>query len=129
MITVLVVDDEEKIRDVIVSYMKNEGFPYIAKRISTPLLDMKWVTERIANGQLDARVRIDGKNELADLGTSLNELAQQLQMQEQLRKTMTEEIAHELRTPLTKFNKVICGHLKMGYGSQPQNVFIPVTKK
>ncbi|SEC05944.1 ATP-binding protein [Paenibacillus sp. GP183] len=76
------------------------GF-YVANRISKPLVDMKQAAERMSDGQLDARVKIEGKNELAELGNSLNELAKQLHKQEQLRVTMTEDIAHELRTPLT----------------------------
>ncbi|UUZ83605.1 HAMP domain-containing protein [Paenibacillus sp. P26] len=75
------------------------GF-YIAKQISKPLIDMKQVAERMSGGQLDTRVAVSGKDELAELGTSLNELAAQLHKQEQLRVTMTEDIAHELRTPL-----------------------------
>ncbi len=75
------------------------GF-YIAKRISRPLVDMKQAAERMSDGQLDTRVMIGGNDELAELGTSLNELAAQLHKQEQLRITMTEDIAHELRTPL-----------------------------
>jgi two-component system sensor histidine kinase BaeS len=73
---------------------------YIAKRISRPLVDMKQAAERMSDGQLDTRVVIGGNDELAELGTSLNELAAQLHKQEQLRVTMTEDIAHELRTPL-----------------------------
>jgi signal transduction histidine kinase len=75
------------------------GF-YVAKRISKPLVEMKQAAERMSDGQLNARVKIGGKDELAELGTSLNELAEQLHKQEQLRVTMTEDIAHELRTPL-----------------------------
>lgn len=75
------------------------GF-YIAKRISRPLVDMKQAAERMSDGHLDTRVAISGNDELAELGTSLNELAAQLHKQEQLRVTMTEDIAHELRTPL-----------------------------
>ncbi|MBP1989657.1 sensor histidine kinase [Paenibacillus eucommiae] len=75
------------------------GF-YVAKRISKPLVDMKQAAERMSDGQLDARVKISGRDELAELATSLNDLAKQLHDQEQLRVTMTEDIAHELRTPL-----------------------------
>lgn len=73
---------------------------YIAKRISKPLVVMKQAAEQMADGQLNARVAVAGKDELAELGASLNELAEQLQKQELLRTTMTEDIAHELRTPL-----------------------------
>ncbi|MCQ6559840.1 sensor histidine kinase [Paenibacillus mendelii] len=73
---------------------------YVAKRITKPLVDMKQAAEQMSDGQLDVRVSIGGGDELAELGTSLNELAGQLHRQEQLRITMTEDIAHELRTPL-----------------------------
>lgn len=73
---------------------------YIAKQISKPLVNMKRVAERMTSGQLQAKVQVKGQDELADLGNSLNKLAEQLHKQEQLRVTMTEDIAHELRTPL-----------------------------
>ncbi|MBE1445864.1 sensor histidine kinase [Paenibacillus sp. OAS669] len=73
---------------------------FVAKRITAPLIQMKSVAERIAQGELTSRTEINGKDELADLGHSLNYLAEQLLLQEQLRKTMTADVAHELRTPL-----------------------------
>ncbi|MDF2815432.1 MAG: two-component system sensor histidine kinase [Paenibacillus sp.] len=73
---------------------------YVAKRISAPLIQMKQVAEQMTNGQLNSRITIQGQDELAELGTSLNELAAQLHKQEELRIIMTEDIAHELRTPL-----------------------------
>ncbi|MFS0725678.1 sensor histidine kinase [Paenibacillus sp. 1P07SE] len=74
---------------------------YVAKRISSPLVHMKHVAEQMTVGDWHARVSLAGKDELAELGASINTLAAQLKHQEQLRVTMTENIAHELRTPLT----------------------------
>ncbi|MCY9693379.1 sensor histidine kinase [Paenibacillus alginolyticus] len=74
---------------------------YVAKKITAPLLEMKKVSELMAQGHLEARTKLKGKDELTDLGNSLNFLAEQLQKQEHLRKIMTSDIAHELRTPLT----------------------------
>ncbi|OPH57855.1 two-component sensor histidine kinase [Paenibacillus ferrarius] len=73
---------------------------FVAKRITAPLIQMKKVAERMANGELEARTTVKGNDEIADLGGSLNHLAEQLMQQEQLRKTMTADVAHELRTPL-----------------------------
>lgn len=73
---------------------------YIAKRVSAPLITMKHVAEKMTHGHLESRSNIKGNDELADLGASLNRLAEQLQNQEHLRKIMTQDIAHELRTPL-----------------------------
>lgn len=75
------------------------GF-YVARRISEPLVHMKRIAERMSSGQWHSRVHVRGEDELAQLGASLNSLADQLHQQEQLRVTMTEDIAHELRTPL-----------------------------
>ncbi|GAB6931054.1 hypothetical protein JCM10914A_50370 [Paenibacillus sp. JCM 10914] len=74
---------------------------YVARRISKPLVHMKETAESITQGDRDVRVTISGKDEIAALGASLNELTLQLQKQEQLRRNMTQDIAHELRTPLT----------------------------
>ncbi|SEP15789.1 cell wall metabolism sensor histidine kinase WalK [Paenibacillus sp. OV219] len=73
----------------------------VAKRITAPLVQMKKAAERMAKGELTSRTYVEGKDEIADLGNSLNHLAEQLQLQEQLRKTLTADVAHELRTPLT----------------------------
>ncbi|AJY73504.1 sensor histidine kinase [Paenibacillus beijingensis] len=73
---------------------------YIAKRVSAPLEQMKVAAELMTQGKLDNRIFIAGRNELSDLGKALNHLAEQLQRQEKLRITMTQDIAHELRTPL-----------------------------
>lgn len=73
---------------------------FVAKRITSPLIHMKKIAEQMARGNLHVRTSIHGDDELTDLGHSLNYLAEQLQHQENLRKTMTADVAHELRTPL-----------------------------
>ncbi|WP_248928344.1 sensor histidine kinase [Paenibacillus hamazuiensis] len=73
---------------------------FVAKRITSPLIEMKAVAERMAKGELTSRTEVTGRDEIADLGNSLNYLAEQLMLQEQLRKTMTADVAHELRTPI-----------------------------
>ncbi|BBH20288.1 hypothetical protein Back11_16330 [Paenibacillus baekrokdamisoli] len=72
----------------------------VAKKVTSPLIHMKRIAERMAGGELTARTALKGTDELSQLGASLNYLAEQLQSQEQLRKTMTADVAHELRTPL-----------------------------
>ncbi|WP_409346816.1 sensor histidine kinase [Paenibacillus sp. MBLB4367] len=73
---------------------------YFAKRLTSPLSEMKHTAERMTQGKLDVRTGVAGNDELAELGKALNHLASQLEEQEQLRVAMTQDIAHELRTPL-----------------------------
>lgn len=82
---------------------------YIAKKISSPLVKMKNITLVMARGKRDARLPLKGtpKDEVDQLAASINHLAEQLEQQEQLRVTMTENIAHELRTPLTTLNSFL----------------------
>ncbi|ULL14077.1 sensor histidine kinase [Paenibacillus sp. H1-7] len=73
---------------------------YVAKRLTSPLLEMKSAAVSMAGGDLRIRTKLHGNDEISDLGQSLNHLAEQLEKQEQLRKMMTADVAHELRTPL-----------------------------
>lgn len=73
---------------------------FVAKGLSTPLIQMRNAAEKMAKGDLGVRTETLGNDELNDLGVSLNQLASQLQRQETARKNMTSDIAHELRTPL-----------------------------
>lgn len=75
---------------------------YLARRISRPLVRMKQAALMMSEGELSARSPSNTTHdEMADLGNALNTLAEQLQKQQELRLSMTENIAHELRTPLT----------------------------
>lgn len=54
----------------------------------------------LAKGDLSHRVQVKGKDELATLGRTFNQMAESLQLAEKSRRAMTADIAHELRTPL-----------------------------
>jgi signal transduction histidine kinase len=57
--------------------------------------------ERIANGELDARVAPDGRDEIARLAVSVNTMADALSARLEAERRVTADIAHELRTPVT----------------------------
>jgi len=56
--------------------------------------------ERIANGDLDARVRPDGRDEIARLSAAVNTMADALGARLEAERRVTADIAHELRTPV-----------------------------
>ncbi|UOF92044.1 ATP-binding protein [Fodinisporobacter ferrooxydans] len=73
----------------------------IARGISAPLIEIKKVAIRLRDGDLNQRVPILTRDdEVAQVGQSINHLADTLEQQQQLRKFLTADIAHELRTPL-----------------------------
>lgn len=74
---------------------------FIAKRIAKPIVDMSDAALAVTKGDLSVRVALpQGKDELSGLVQTFNNLVQNLQRQEELRKRLTSDIAHELRTPL-----------------------------
>ena len=82
----------------------------IARRTTRPILELRRHTERVAHGDLDARVAVRGDDELADLGRAFNEMTAELkESRAQLVRVekdaawreMARQVAHEIKNPLT----------------------------
>lgn len=74
---------------------------FLIRRVLRPLSQMHAITRKVAAGDFSARVEVSSQDEVGELGTAFNRMADSLQQLEQLRKTMVADVAHELRTPLT----------------------------
>jgi two-component system sensor histidine kinase MtrB len=66
------------------------------------------VAERLAAGELQERLRVEGEDDLARLATSFNQMATNLQRQirqleelSRVQRRFVSDVSHELRTPLT----------------------------
>ncbi|HHV14984.1 MAG TPA: HAMP domain-containing protein, partial [Gelria sp.] len=73
----------------------------LGKRISSPLAALSTAIHKLANGQLDERLTLQGDREFMELGRDFNLMAQKLDDVEKNRRRLTADISHELRTPLT----------------------------
>src|SRR5699024_8421568 len=81
---------------------------YLARQVLDPVKHASRVAARLADGELSVRMGIHGQDELALLGRSFNDMAQNLQDQiEQLaelsrmQQRFVSDVSHELRKPLT----------------------------
>ncbi len=81
-----------------------------SRQVLHPVRRLTAATQQMARGQLTTRVDIQGRDEVAVLARSFNEMAQALADAEEQRRRMVDDIAHELRTPLTN----IRGYLEAG---------------
>ncbi len=72
-----------------------------SRRIISPLQNMMQASERIAAGHYEKRVKVGGRDELAQLADSFNRMAQTLDQTETMRRRLIGDVSHELRTPLT----------------------------
>jgi two-component system, OmpR family, sensor histidine kinase BaeS len=74
---------------------------FFAWRLIIPIKDLTQAAKMFASGDLSHRVPVKGKDELGQLATAFNQMAESLQKSEEARRNMTADIAHELRTPIS----------------------------
>ncbi len=73
----------------------------LARRLAGPIERLAEAADRIADGDLSARVPAAGPAELRSLAASYNAMAERLAEQEAIRREFVVNASHELRTPLT----------------------------
>ena len=74
---------------------------FLTRRVLHPLYAMAEVSRKVSLGDFTARADISSSDEVGRFGVMFNQMADNLEKIETLRKTMLVDIAHELRTPLT----------------------------
>ncbi|OQX61278.1 MAG: hypothetical protein B5M51_08260 [Anaerolinea sp. 4484_236] len=72
-----------------------------SRGVVAPVRDMMIASRRIAEGHYDERVQRSGSDELGQLAGSFNQMAEQLEQVEEMRRQLIGDVTHELRTPLT----------------------------
>jgi len=72
-----------------------------ARMLARPIQDVARAAERIAAGDLTARVPEEGPVEVRALAAAYNMMADRLEEQEMMRREFVVNASHELRTPLT----------------------------
>ena len=73
---------------------------WLGGRWLRPVVSLTEGARRMADGQLDTRVPVQGRDELARLATAFNTMAAELERLDGERRQWLGEVAHELRTPL-----------------------------
>ena len=77
------------------------SFPVI-RRLTARLESLQQSVESLGKGNLDARVQVTGRDEVAQLAASFNRAAAQIEQLVQSQKTMLANASHELRSPLMR---------------------------
>lgn len=77
------------------------------QRIVAPLADLTRAADRMTAGDRSIRVDYASEDEVGQLAQSFNALAEALERNEQIRKSMVSDIAHELRTPVTNLRGIL----------------------
>ncbi|NMB54196.1 MAG: HAMP domain-containing protein [Leptolinea sp.] len=80
---------------------------FVFNQITAPLRELKKAAAEIGTGNFSRRVSIHSRDELADVGSSFNQMAENLEKAQTARQHYMADIAHELRTPLTAIQGTI----------------------
>ncbi|GHE38965.1 ATP-binding protein [Streptomyces lavendulocolor] len=73
---------------------------YTARRATAPIAELTRAAEDLAAGQRDRRVTTIPDNEIGQLATAFNTMADRVEKEDELRRAFAADVAHELRTPL-----------------------------
>lgn len=81
----------------------------LTRWVLRPLFQIAAVTRKVAVGNYSERVNVVSRYEVGQLASAFNDMADNLEKIEGLRKNMVADIAHELRTPLTNLRGYLEG--------------------
>ena len=85
---------------------------FITEKIVLPIKQMNYATKKFAKGQFDVKVPVVGEDEIAELATAFNSMADSLANFEYTRSSFLANVSHDLRTPMTSISGFIDGILE-----------------
>lgn len=84
---------------------------FTTERVIAPLREMSRAAKKMMVGQYDVRVRVHGRDEVAELAVAFNQMAESLDNLEHMRNSFVASVSHDLRTPMTTILGFIDGIL------------------
>jgi two-component system, OmpR family, sensor kinase len=73
----------------------------LASRLTAPLRRLASAARDLGGGNLSTRVQVEGDDEVAEVGTAFNEMAEDLERGQAEQRAFLASVSHELKTPLT----------------------------
>src|ERR1051325_2593476 len=87
---------------------------FLSSTVTERILSLKHAAEKLANGNLQTRVPVNGRDELSALSITFNQMAEQLQGADQkqreleiMRRDLVAWASHDLQTPLASMRAIL----------------------
>jgi signal transduction histidine kinase len=84
---------------------------WISQRISQPLIEMSDIAKSMSKGDFSQKATVSSKDEVGQLATSFNKMAEALENLEDMRRGFVSSVSHELKSPLTSIRGFVQGIL------------------
>lgn len=97
-----------------------------SKRISKPIGSINKAARNIASGKYDQRVAVTSDDEIGQLASSFNFMADSIEELENTRSEFISDVSHELRTPMTSISGFIQGILDGTIPSEKQDEYLKI---
>lgn len=82
---------------------------FVVGHMLRPVRVLRDTVRRVTESDLSERIEVTGKDDLADLASSVNSMLQRLERAFGSQRELLDDVGHELRTPLT----IVRGHLEL----------------
>ncbi len=99
---------------------------FITERIVLPIKQMNYATKKFAKGQFDIKIPVSGEDEIAELATAFNSMAESLANFEYTRSSFLANVSHDLRTPMTSISGFIDGILEGAIPPEKQPYYLGI---
>jgi signal transduction histidine kinase len=101
---------------------------FLSNTVTERIDQLRGAAEKVAQGDLKTRVPVNGRDEVAALASTFNQMAEQLQVADQmqrqlegLRRDLIAWVSHDLQTPLTSI-RAILEALSDGVVEEPETI-------
>ncbi len=95
-------------------------------RMVRPLRQMASAARSFGMGDFSARIHVQGRDEVAQLASSLNNMAVSLSSVEGMRRSFVANVSHELKTPMTTIAGFIDGILDGTISDDKRNYYLKI---
>ena len=102
----------------------------LMRQLTDPLQKVTDAAQRFGGGDLSVRVEgVEGDGEVADLARTFNQMAENIQSNDNSRGQFMGNIAHELRTPMTTIKGFVDGILDGTIPPEMQNHYLQLVSE
>ena len=101
---------------------------FVSRKITSPLREMNNVVLRFAKGDFSRKVKIATKDEIGQLGHSVNYMAKELESIEQMRRDFVANVSHDLRSPLTSIKGFLVAFIDGTIPEQKKSRYLSIMK-